>query len=252
MKKAEDLRECWERSYARRENFLFEPKDEVIRFLSRYVRKRIGVYEFKDIIEPRHGRTQLRALDYGCGIGSQSIYMANVLGLSVLGVDLSDTAVSYARTLSEHSQANLNCQFKVLHDGQDLDVDDLYFDVCICDCVLDSMPVECARKSLIEMARVTSRYIYFSVISGHETGNRDFEGEVTVRHAHEEGTVQSYFSVQKIQRLIYNIGFSIKMLQLQVYKNLTVPNDTQGLNHLISHDVQEHGRYFVVLERETK
>ena len=46
-----DIRkEFWEASYGRFENFMFYPKEEVVKFLNRFVRKRIGLNKFLDIL----------------------------------------------------------------------------------------------------------------------------------------------------------------------------------------------------------
>jgi hypothetical protein len=60
-----------------------------------------------------------------------------------------------------------------LNDDQQLQAKDKEFDVCLCDSVLDSMPFANAKASILELARVTNKYIFFSVISGHESGNAD-------------------------------------------------------------------------------
>ena len=44
------FREQWDESYVRHENHIFYPKEEVIKFLSVYVRKKIGRDKFIDIL----------------------------------------------------------------------------------------------------------------------------------------------------------------------------------------------------------
>ena len=60
-----------------------------------------------------------------------------------------------------------------LNYDQQLQAKDKEFDVCLCDSVLDSMPFANAKASILELACVTNKYIFFSVISGHESGNAD-------------------------------------------------------------------------------
>ncbi len=50
-----NLRDKWEESYRRKENFVFYPHEELIRFVSKYIRKRIGLDEWKDVVEVRGG-----------------------------------------------------------------------------------------------------------------------------------------------------------------------------------------------------
>ena len=248
-------RERWEESYLRQENFIFEPKDEVIRFLSRYVKKRVGVTAYRKVLLPANCRDRLRALDYGCGIGSQSLFMAHKLGIDAVGLDLSEAAIQVACELRDKLpklEDYASLEFKTLKEGQCIPFAASEFDVTICDAVLDSMPFELARESMVEMTRVTSKYIFFSVISGHEMGDATFDKEVTVDHRHEYGTIQSYFTPEKIDRLIDGLGFSITSLQLQLYQNMRLPHGSSSNNHLLSDDIREHGRYFVAIERSEK
>ena len=41
----------WEESYDRYENFILYPKEEYVKFLNRFVRKRIGIDKFVDILD---------------------------------------------------------------------------------------------------------------------------------------------------------------------------------------------------------
>lgn len=44
-----NLRDKWEESYRRKENFVFYPHEELIRFVSKYIRKRTGLAQWTDI-----------------------------------------------------------------------------------------------------------------------------------------------------------------------------------------------------------
>ena len=41
----------WQQSYLRLENFIFYPKEETVKFLNRFVRKRTSVSEFRDVMD---------------------------------------------------------------------------------------------------------------------------------------------------------------------------------------------------------
>lgn len=41
-----NLKSEWEDSYSKRDNYLFHPHEEVIRFVSKYIRKRVGLSQF--------------------------------------------------------------------------------------------------------------------------------------------------------------------------------------------------------------
>ena len=36
----------WDKSYKNRDNYIFYPHEEIIRFISKYIRKRVGLNEF--------------------------------------------------------------------------------------------------------------------------------------------------------------------------------------------------------------
>ena len=50
-----NLHDKWEESYRRKENFVFYPHEEIIRFVSKYIRKRVGLDEWKDVSEIQWG-----------------------------------------------------------------------------------------------------------------------------------------------------------------------------------------------------
>ena len=64
-------RDEWNRSYNNRDNFVFYPHEEVIRFVSKFIRKRIGINEFRDVML---GGWAGHVIDLGCGIGHHVIY----------------------------------------------------------------------------------------------------------------------------------------------------------------------------------
>ena len=56
----------WDASYQRGDNAIFYPKEEIVKFLNRFVRKKTGFNEFVDIFD---FSKEIRGLDYGCGMG---------------------------------------------------------------------------------------------------------------------------------------------------------------------------------------
>ena len=46
-----DRRIEWEKSYKNGDNFVFQPSEYVVRFVSKYIRKRIGLDVFDDYID---------------------------------------------------------------------------------------------------------------------------------------------------------------------------------------------------------
>ena len=86
------LKSEWNKSYVNKNNFLFYPDDEVIRFMSKYIRKRIGLNKFLNL---NFQKNMKRSLDLGCGIGRHVIY-CHEMGLDSYGIDLSDIAIKFA------------------------------------------------------------------------------------------------------------------------------------------------------------
>jgi hypothetical protein len=70
------------------------------------------------------------------------------------------------------------------------------------------MPFETARAGCDEFARVmrVGGLFYCDLISGGDSQHsREFSGEEVVQTAHEQGTIQLYFNLAKIQSMIQNV-----------------------------------------------
>lgn len=191
----------WDASYRKRDNFVFYPHEEVIRFISKFIRKRIGLSEFRDVSKESG---QGRILDLGCGIGRHVMYCYE-MGLDVYGIDLSDEAIQVAWEWAEYKE--LTEPKKKIRQGdiRCLPWSDGFFRYAVSHGVLDSMPFEIARTSCVELARVMTvgGLFYCDLISGDNSQHsREFSGEEIVTSFHEQGTVQHYFNMAKILLLI--------------------------------------------------
>jgi 2-polyprenyl-3-methyl-5-hydroxy-6-metoxy-1,4-benzoquinol methylase len=220
----------WEASYERGENHIFFPKEEIVKFLNRYIRKKVSPDKFIDL----SGRKFSRALDFGCGIGRQTVLLAE-FGLQATGVDLSQVAIEKA-----HSHAKAlgvtSVDFKLLKD-ESLSFRDNEFDVTVCESVLDSMGFETAIKVVRELDRVTNGYLFISLISGDDyRHHREFCGEEVVRDDFEKGTIQSYFNWEKIGLLLKGTAFMVHDAYLVENTSLIAP--------------KKYGRYYLVLRNE--
>lgn len=194
----------WDRSYENYDNFVFSPHEEVIRFVSKFIRKRIGLNEFRDVA-PR--AEECRVLDLGCGIGRHVIYLHD-MGLNAYGVDLSDVAIRVAWEWGRRQQLPDPEQRILQGDIRYLPWDDGFFHYAVSHGVLDSMPFAIARASCLELARVmpVGGLFYCDLISGDDSGHaREFSGEQVVNTEHEKGTVQLYFNLTKIMSLIEDV-----------------------------------------------
>jgi SAM-dependent methyltransferase len=201
----------WDKSYDNRDNFVFYPHEEVIRFVSKYICKRIGLDDFQQVANSLKGPV----LDLGCGIGRHVIY-CHEMGLDAYGVDLSDSAVALARQWADR-KGLLDYQQKIVQgDVRHLPWDNNFFPFAVSHGVLDSMPFEIARAACGELARVMPKdgLFYCDLISGDDSQHaREFSGEEIVKTAHEQGTIQLYFNLEKIHEMIRDY-FSIEECNL--------------------------------------
>lgn len=221
----------WEASYQRKENFIFSPKEEVVKFLNRFVIKRTGVNTFNRILI---GNEVIKALDFGCGIG-RTTYLLKEFGINALGIDISTEAIKTAIGLNAEFQLfeKPEAQFTVA-DSTILPFDNNEFDIAVADACLDSMYFENAKIIIKELDRTIKKYLYVSLISGiHE--NDHYDEDVVVNDEHENGTIQSYYTKDKIYRLIEGTGWKVKWLQLSIDENL--------LRNV------KYGRFHAVLEK---
>jgi len=192
---------AWDKSYANRDNFLFYPHEEVIRFVSKYIRKRVGLNEFVDV---RPANEPARLLDLGCGIGRHVMY-CHEMGLESYGIDLSQVAIDTAKEWALVKGArDLVSRF---HQGdiRRLPWSDGFFEYAVSHGVLDSMPYAIAREACVELARAmkTDGLFYCDLVSGDDSRHaREYSGEEVVQTAHEKDTIQLYFNYAKIQSLI--------------------------------------------------
>ncbi|MBC7002014.1 class I SAM-dependent methyltransferase [Photobacterium sp. BZF1] len=203
----------WEASYEREENHIYFPKEQCVKFLSRFVGKRIGL-EGIAYYDERFAASE--ALDFGCGIGAQTQLLAD-FGFTVTGVDISQSAIFKAKEI----YPELSDSFRLISGDGSLVFEDNQFSVAIADSVLDSMHFEYAKKSLAELDRVTDGYVFISLVGSSMSPNSAMEEVVKTKH--EFGTIQSYFDKAKTEALLENTQFRI------VYQNtVTDFNDLAG------------------------
>lgn len=192
-----NLKDAWEASYQRHENYVFYPHEEVIRFVSKYIRKRTDL----DAFTPENKGAKV--LDLGCGIGRHVIY-GTEMGLSMYGIDLAQSAIETSHhwldvcgmeeVKSRTLQGNIT----------QLPWDNSTFDYALSHGVLDSLPLEDAKRGILELARVMKPggLFYCDCVGSDRTGADASESEeVIVTSQHEQNTVQRYFSEDVLKNL---------------------------------------------------
>lgn len=221
----------WFESYGRRENFLFYPHEEVVKFVSRWIQKRVGLHDWTDVRPEAAGR---RVLDVGCGIGQHLVYFWQEQ-FDVYGVDLAPNAVKLARDWLE-SIGVKDANRRVLQgSAQSMPFPSEHFDVAISRGVLDSMSLELAEEAVAEMFRLLrpGGYLYCDLIAASADGESTEVGEVFVDTTHEFGTVQSYFDVDAARNLLS------EFTELDLYQV-----------EYISHErMSRHGRFYIVAQK---
>lgn len=188
----------WNNSYKNKDNFVFYPHEEIIRFISKYIRKRIGVNQFKDITNVT------KCLDLGCGIGRHVIYLDD-MNFESYGIDLSGEAINFAKEWCEElGKSELKDRLTV-GTVTNMPYEDNFFDFVVSHGVLDSMSFDIAKEAIEDTYRVMKKggLFYFDVVSGCDYEHyREYDGEEIVKTQHENGTIQSYFNWNKINLLL--------------------------------------------------
>ena len=190
----------WEQSYDNRDNFVFYPHEEIIRFVSKYVRKRTGLNNVEDIVA---GSSPRRVLDLGCGIGRHVMYYHD-MRLEAYGVDLSEYAIETAKEWAAMRDAPEIVSRVQAADAQELPWSDGFFQFAVSHGVLDSMSFEIAKATTRELARVMAPegLFYCDLISGNDSQHaREYSGEEVAEGQHETDTVQLYFNFELIKSL---------------------------------------------------
>lgn len=220
----DNQKESWEESYRRKENFVYYPHEEVIRFFSKYVAKRTGL----DSVVHKYGNneTPAKVLDLGCGIGRHVIF-AHEMKTEAYGVDLSETAIEIAvewakrKKLPEPETRIRQC------DSTKMSFDDNYFDFIISHGVLDSMSIHNCINSLKESARVLKPdgLFYCDLNSINHESDKNILREKIVDSVHEKNTIQLYFDDLLINNTIaryFKIKEKILIVKTNASENLRV------------------------------
>jgi ubiquinone/menaquinone biosynthesis C-methylase UbiE len=207
-------KEEWDESYNRQENFIFFPKEEVVKFLNRFVRKKMGINSFRDQLKLSENA---KALDLGCGIGRLTILLKE-FGFDAYGVDISEVAIEQAKALSKTFGYNLDANF-VRVEKIALPFEDNFFDIAICDSVLDSMEFSFAKNYLNELNRTVKNLLYLNLIASDSSDSSGAE-DLLVESQHEQGTIQSFYDENRIRTLINETNFEIIQLNKNSVENL--------------------------------
>ena len=167
----------WNESYDRGENNILYPQPEVVKFLNRFIRKKVDYSgRFINILNKNsNNERKIIALDFGCGVARHAILM-DEFGIEAYGLDVSDSAIKKAReNCKSFGLEKLINRLNVIKDHKIL-FEDNFFDFSIAESSLDSMTFENAKIYFKEISRVTKKYIHLTLISSETTQVADFAG----------------------------------------------------------------------------
>ena len=200
----------WENSYSRGENNILYPQSEVICFLNRFVKKRNNDGTLSNLIK-KEGNQIINGLDFACGVGTHCLTL-NDFDIEGYGVDISKIAINIASARAKKRGLDDN-RFKALDiDSQKLPFKDNFFDFIIAESCLDSMPFSTAQSYMHELKRITNGLIYASFIGHNDSINSE---EFIVSTTHEQGTIQSVYDEEKIQKL-----FGVEAQKFKYFKKV--------------------------------
>ena len=210
MKLNDDYESSWDEAYEKGQNYLFYPEEELIKFLSKYIKRQTDIYDYIQVANIKYNR----AMDIGCGIG-RNILLCEKYGFETYGVDLSSAAIKKAIKFL-HSAGVNDCEKRLIaSDASNLPFEKYGFDFVISHGTLDSMPYDVAKKIVQEISKYldSGGYFYFDVISSESSANENKgAGEIIVKNDHEKGTVQSFFDMSKIIQLL---GEEFELIEVQ-------------------------------------
>ena len=211
-----DYKKIWNKSYENKDNYLFYPNEEVIRFLNKYIKRRTNL-----TIKNKNKFF----LDIGCGSGRHLKFIVEN-GYFCYGVDISSKALSFAKSLlnsNKYTKKNyklINCS------SSQIPIPSETIDYIIAEATLDSMPDIDIKKTISEAQRLLKKngLFYCSLIKLENKKNLGINyknlgnGNYKVNTRHEKNTIQVFFDKKKINKYFFN--FNIKDIFLVKKFNL--------------------------------
>lgn len=191
----------------------WEPADGMVKLISRYVQRRIGVekYQVKKNIDS--------SLDIGCGNGNHILFLEKQ-GIHCIGIDISDYAVSnaHARLKKEGITSPYNI---TAMDAEYLDYPAESFDLILSDGVLDHINFHKSQKIVEKVFQILKPggYFFLSLRSTNdsECGRGEFIEKNTYRleGGYENGELQHFFDIAEISCLLNKFGiFDLELFEV--------------------------------------
>ena len=208
----------WNDSFKNKQNFLFYPNEEIIKFINKY-HKKYDPFAKKSKLSPK-------ALDFGFGSGRHIKYLVDN-GFFGYGIDISNQAKKLANKFLNLNKIKKK-NFKLIINKKDniINIPSNHIDICISHGTLDSMTLNNAKIVSNEIYKVLKKgsFFYCDLISTEvaRVGKkfRGSENQIIVNEDHEKGTIQSFFNVKSIKELFHQFKI-IEIYKKKIYrKNL--------------------------------
>lgn len=213
------MKEKWNKIYKKRFNGVWYPRETIVKFVARYVQRRMGVEEYLTRKKVK------RVLDVGCGNGRHIKFFAEQ-GFDVFGIDISKEAIDLAGVWLKSE--NLKADLKV-GTSEKLPYEDEYFDIVLLDGVLDHIKFSNAKKTIEEVKRVLAPkgYLFLklrsTLDSEFERGKKVDYHTFILEEGYEGGEIQHFFDSEEIKELLNEFKiFDMVLIEEKFPRSYTV------------------------------
>lgn len=188
----------WNEVYGKRLAGMWYPDEGVVRFVARYLSRRIGVDSYEN------KRSTERILDAGCGLGRHIVFLAEQR-FNVYGIDQSTQALRMANAWLE--KRGLKAGLSV-GDVTRLPFRDKSFDAVISCGVMDHLRPPQASDAVEEVSRILDDggYLYLTLrsVEDCEYGRGEKVGHNTfiLEKGYERGLAQHFFTREEVSELL--------------------------------------------------
>lgn len=190
--------ETWDDIYKKQINGLWYPREELVKFVARYIKRRVNInsYIIKYVAN--------RVLDVGCGNGRHVVFFAEQ-GFKVSGIDISNEAVEIAQAWLQ--QKGLSADL-ITGNATDLPYENETFDVIVSDGVLDHVVMKDADNIISEIKRVLvpNGFFFLKLRSVQDCeygrGTEIEHHTFLLENGYENGMPQHFYDTEEIRKLL--------------------------------------------------
>ena len=195
-----NLKQEWDLSYKNLDNLLFYPNENVVKFLNKFINRKIKL---------KTKKSNKYFIDLGCGAGRHIKYLVES-GYKCIGIDFSSTALQQAKNMLDYQDIDKS-RYKLLNcNSTSIPLKNNSIDYVISDGSLDSMPSQEIVRTVNEIYRVIKKGCLFYVnligkgSNNHQSGRFINSYDFLITSEHEKNTIQSYFTEKRIKKIFKN------------------------------------------------